>query len=384
MVVVVATLYRCPTPTDWLCPCGTVARALRREGIAHETEVVGRTALRASRGRSAQRTDAGAPADHRRRGDLRFAAHPRAPRVPALGRRVGKAPGGRRGPAGGRVTGRPGEGAHRLPGGRGGDTALGDQSRNQCRRRDIEGGIATGRAGGCDRAPADVRDLDARPLLDRRSRPRWGSEIDRRGRPGDDERDPGRRRGERMRVRADLVGHVSVGGHPVTPDDHRIDRSCGDQARRGAVDDQFVCDPEPVQVRRRSAGRPAAAGGSRSRARARGRDGHAARRSPPARCPVPARPARPCCNGSGAGARRRGARRRPAAIAALERSSSSCSAMAAANAAAAPAPSRGPRRGRRDAANGVGEIGRGRRACSSVAQASRSEPGSRASASATP
>ena len=42
MVVVVATLYRCPTPTDWLCPCGTVARALRREGIAHETEVVGR------------------------------------------------------------------------------------------------------------------------------------------------------------------------------------------------------------------------------------------------------------------------------------------------------------------------------------------------------
>ncbi len=28
-----ATLYRCPTPTDWLCPCGTVARALRRADI---------------------------------------------------------------------------------------------------------------------------------------------------------------------------------------------------------------------------------------------------------------------------------------------------------------------------------------------------------------
>ena len=28
-----ATLYRCSTPTDWLCPCGKVARALRREGI---------------------------------------------------------------------------------------------------------------------------------------------------------------------------------------------------------------------------------------------------------------------------------------------------------------------------------------------------------------
>ena len=25
-----ATLYRCSTPTDWLCPCGRVARELRR------------------------------------------------------------------------------------------------------------------------------------------------------------------------------------------------------------------------------------------------------------------------------------------------------------------------------------------------------------------
>jgi glutathione S-transferase len=32
-----AILYRCSTPTDWLCPCGRVARALRREGIAVET-----------------------------------------------------------------------------------------------------------------------------------------------------------------------------------------------------------------------------------------------------------------------------------------------------------------------------------------------------------
>jgi glutathione S-transferase len=29
-----ATLYRCTTPTNWLCPCGKVARALRRDGIA--------------------------------------------------------------------------------------------------------------------------------------------------------------------------------------------------------------------------------------------------------------------------------------------------------------------------------------------------------------
>jgi glutathione S-transferase len=29
-----ATLYRCMTPTDWLCPCGKVARALRRDGVS--------------------------------------------------------------------------------------------------------------------------------------------------------------------------------------------------------------------------------------------------------------------------------------------------------------------------------------------------------------
>ena len=28
-----ATLYRCKTPTDRLCPCGKVARALRRHGV---------------------------------------------------------------------------------------------------------------------------------------------------------------------------------------------------------------------------------------------------------------------------------------------------------------------------------------------------------------
>jgi glutathione S-transferase len=33
-----ATLYRCRTPTDWLCPCGRVARELRRRGL--EADVV--------------------------------------------------------------------------------------------------------------------------------------------------------------------------------------------------------------------------------------------------------------------------------------------------------------------------------------------------------
>lgn len=32
-----AVLYRCPTPTDRLCPCGRVARELRAQGVEHET-----------------------------------------------------------------------------------------------------------------------------------------------------------------------------------------------------------------------------------------------------------------------------------------------------------------------------------------------------------
>jgi glutathione S-transferase len=36
----VATLYRCSTPTDWLCPCGRVARTLKRDGIDYEAVVV--------------------------------------------------------------------------------------------------------------------------------------------------------------------------------------------------------------------------------------------------------------------------------------------------------------------------------------------------------
>jgi glutaredoxin len=30
------TLYRCRTPTNWLCPCGRVARELQRRGIDHD------------------------------------------------------------------------------------------------------------------------------------------------------------------------------------------------------------------------------------------------------------------------------------------------------------------------------------------------------------
>ena len=78
-----ATLYRCNTPTDWLCPCGKVARALRRDGIAFEAVVVAQ--------RRSRREEVEALSGQRRvpllvldgEVDLRLAADRRAPRVPA-------------------------------------------------------------------------------------------------------------------------------------------------------------------------------------------------------------------------------------------------------------------------------------------------------------
>jgi glutathione S-transferase len=35
-----AILYRCKTPTDWLCPCGKVARRLRKAGVDYAEERV--------------------------------------------------------------------------------------------------------------------------------------------------------------------------------------------------------------------------------------------------------------------------------------------------------------------------------------------------------
>jgi glutathione S-transferase len=45
---VTAVLHRCRTPTNWLCPCGRVARELARRGIAvQERRVPWRRADRA-------------------------------------------------------------------------------------------------------------------------------------------------------------------------------------------------------------------------------------------------------------------------------------------------------------------------------------------------
>jgi glutathione S-transferase len=54
----VATLYRCKAPTNWLCPCGKVARALKRDGVPFEQVVVPQ--------RRAQREEVEALTDQRR------------------------------------------------------------------------------------------------------------------------------------------------------------------------------------------------------------------------------------------------------------------------------------------------------------------------------
>ena len=48
-----AHLYRCRTPTNWLCPCGRVARELGAGGIEAETERVAVAPARPRRGRRA-------------------------------------------------------------------------------------------------------------------------------------------------------------------------------------------------------------------------------------------------------------------------------------------------------------------------------------------
>ena len=69
-------LYRCPTPTNVLCPCGAVERRLRKLGLEHETERLPYSAQAAPRDRGAHGPAAGAGAGRRRRGDPRLEANP--------------------------------------------------------------------------------------------------------------------------------------------------------------------------------------------------------------------------------------------------------------------------------------------------------------------
>ena len=133
---------------------------------------------------------------------------------------------------------------------------------------------------------AGAADLVAVALLDLDRVAGRQPQVHRRRRPRGHERDPRRAGRQREPVRADLVGHVAVGGDPVEAGDHRGDLAARDQPGGGGVDEQLVVEPEPARTPTRSAARPAAAAGPRTRARSPA-GGRRARRSRRARCRGP-------------------------------------------------------------------------------------------------
>ena len=74
-------LYRCPTPTNVLCPCGAVARRLGKLGLEYRTERVPYRRSEPAGDRGADPPEAGAGARRRRPGDPRLEADPPVPRV---------------------------------------------------------------------------------------------------------------------------------------------------------------------------------------------------------------------------------------------------------------------------------------------------------------
>src|SRR4051812_28716656 len=69
------------------------------------------------------------------------------------------------------------------------DAALGDDSRDQLMRGDVERGVANERAGGCELVAADMRHFASIALLDRNLRAVRRVEVDRRERRRDIKRD---------------------------------------------------------------------------------------------------------------------------------------------------------------------------------------------------
>ena len=131
----------------------------------------------------------------------------------------------------------------------------------------------------------------------------------------------------------DLVGHVAVGGHSVAADDDGVDLADGYQPRGGRVDAPVRCGIPSRAAPRWSAGLPGAAGVTRCQHPS-SSPRWPARRSRPAPCPGPARPARRCCSGSAPALAPTQKSAPLAAIASLAAASSAWMARAAARAAA--------------------------------------------------
>ena len=80
------------------------------------------------------------------------------------------------------------------------------------------------------------------------SRRRSPSQVDRRGRSDDIERDPVMRGGDGETIRSDLVRGVAVGGDPVGAGDDAVDLAEAHQVRGGRVGDHRVRDAERLEL----------------------------------------------------------------------------------------------------------------------------------------
>ncbi len=118
---------------------------------------------------------------------------------------------------------------------------LGDDRRDQVRRRDVERGIACGEAG-CDFGRGTL--LDRNPGTARRR------EVDGRRRCDDVERNVVVRSQDGEGVRADLVRCVPVRRDPVRAGDDAIDLACGHERGRRGVGDHRMRDARGLQLPR--------------------------------------------------------------------------------------------------------------------------------------
>ena len=115
-------------------------------------------------------------------------------------------------------------------------------------------GFRTSVSGGAMRTPRNVRTSSAARSSIRMSAPLGGRQVDRAGRSADVERHPVPCRQDRQRVRADLVGGVAVGRHPIGADQDDVHLATRHQVPGGHIGEQRVRDAGLGQLPGRQAG----------------------------------------------------------------------------------------------------------------------------------
>ena len=115
------------------------------------------------------------------------------------------------------------------------DAAVGDDRRDERRRRDVERRVVCADAWRCCRYVSDASHFVRRALLDDDLAAGSGRRIHGRCWRGDDERHLVIACRDRKRVRPDLVGDVTIRGDPVRSHDAQVDALLTHQRRGHAV-----------------------------------------------------------------------------------------------------------------------------------------------------